>query len=144
MYDVTNEKSFENLKTWLQEIEAYASSPKIVKLLVGNKIDLVDRKVTSQEAEQWAREHGMIYLECSAKSSINIKQAFEEVVEKVSEIESLMFRFLNQMSFLREQNRSSSVEKPFPLKHLKRNQRMKRIFVFVNKFIPSFVLPYHS
>jgi Ras-related protein Rab-18 len=90
VYDVTVEKSFENLKTWLQEIEAYTTCPKIVKLLVGNKIDLNDRKISRSEAEKWARENGMMYLECSAKSSENIQQAFEEVVEKIFEVEELL------------------------------------------------------
>ncbi len=49
-FDVTNELSFANVKTWLESIYQHAD-PSIVKVLVGNKIDLEDdRKITQEEA----------------------------------------------------------------------------------------------
>lgn len=49
-FDVTNSLSFTNVKTWLESIYQHAD-PNIVKVLVGNKIDLDDdRKVTTEEA----------------------------------------------------------------------------------------------
>ena len=49
-FDVTNQLSFTNVKTWLESIYQHAD-PSIVKVLVGNKIDLEDeRKVSSEEA----------------------------------------------------------------------------------------------
>ena len=56
----------------------------VVKLLVGNKIDK-DRVVERELAEEWARSKGMIFLETSAKTNVGIKQAFQEVVEKILE-----------------------------------------------------------
>ena len=44
MFDVTNEESFDNVRTWLQEIDCYASE-NVNKLLVGNKCDLTTKKV---------------------------------------------------------------------------------------------------
>ena len=38
-FDVTNRNSFENVKSWLESINAHAN-PGIVKILVGNKADL--------------------------------------------------------------------------------------------------------
>ena len=43
MYDVTDEDSFSNVKTWLNEIDRYANE-NVNKLLVGNKSDLVAKK----------------------------------------------------------------------------------------------------
>jgi small GTP-binding protein len=49
-FDVTNQLSFSNIKTWLESINTHAD-PNIVKILVGNKIDLEDdRKVSTEEA----------------------------------------------------------------------------------------------
>jgi Ras-related protein Rab-18 len=39
--------------------------------------------VSKQEGIQFAREHGCIYLECSAKNCINVENCFEELALKV-------------------------------------------------------------
>ena len=63
----------------------------LVKLLVGNKIDLKDnRKVSREEAEAWARSQGMLFLEASAKTRTGIKQCFMEVVQKIVEDPELL------------------------------------------------------
>ena len=51
----------------------------VVKLLVGNKVDK-PAVVSREEAEDWARGHGMLFLEASAKTDVGIAQAFEEVL----------------------------------------------------------------
>ena len=56
----------------------------VVKLLVGNKIDM-ERQVDRERAEAWARSHGMLFLESSAKTRLGIKQVFMEVVQKILE-----------------------------------------------------------
>ena len=53
-FDVTNQKSFDNVRMWFEQIESHADAG-IAKILVGNKIDLEDeRKITKQQAEQMA------------------------------------------------------------------------------------------
>jgi GTPase SAR1 family protein len=54
----------------------------VIKLLVGNKIDL-DRQVERDRADAWARSHGMLFLEASAKTRLGIRQVFMEVVQKI-------------------------------------------------------------
>ena len=44
VYDVTDQESFNNVKTWLSEIDRYANE-NVNKLLVGNKSDLTSKKV---------------------------------------------------------------------------------------------------
>ena len=41
VYDVTNRSTFENIKCWDENVGYYTNNPNIVKMLVGNKIDLV-------------------------------------------------------------------------------------------------------
>ena len=91
VYDVTRRDSFENLDTWLKEIKLYSpnNGEGVVKLLVGNKIDL-ERRVPREEAEAWARRHGMLFLEASAKTRTGIRQCFMEVVQKILEDPDLL------------------------------------------------------
>lgn len=87
VYDVTDQESFNNVKTWLNEIDRYASES-VNKLLVGNKCDLTANKVVSSETgKAFADEIGIPFLETSAKNSINVEQAF---MKMASEIKSRM------------------------------------------------------
>ena len=50
VYDITNRESYDNVWTWINSLSEHAD-PNIVKVLVGNKIDLADkRSVTKIEA----------------------------------------------------------------------------------------------
>lgn len=91
VYDVTRRDSFENLEQWLKEVKLYSpnNGEGVVKLLVGNKIDL-ERKVPREEAEAWARSQGMLFLEASAKTKMGIRQCFTEVVQKILEDPELL------------------------------------------------------
>lgn len=87
-YDVTNEKSFENIKKWLDDVERNASS-NVVKLLVGNKIDLVDkRKVDYATAQALADKLNIPYLETSAKDSTNVEKAFTRLTSSIMKVQT--------------------------------------------------------
>ena len=47
---------------------------------MGNKIDLPNREVSKEEAEEFAKKNSLPYFESSAKEGININEAFERVV----------------------------------------------------------------
>lgn len=72
----SRQESFNNVKTWLTEVDRYASRD-VNKLLVGNKADLKDkRKVSTAEGKAFADELGIPFLETSAKDATNVEQAF--------------------------------------------------------------------
>ncbi|KAK5647637.1 hypothetical protein RI129_002529 [Pyrocoelia pectoralis] len=76
VYDITNEKSFENIKNWIRNIEENASSD-VEKMLLGNKCELEDkRQVSKERGEQLAVEYGIKFIETSAKASIRVEEAF--------------------------------------------------------------------
>jgi len=76
VYDVTEASSFNNVKTWLNEIDRFATEG-VNKLLVGNKCDLVSKKAVDYDtAKQFADSMGLTFLETSAKNSHNVEQAF--------------------------------------------------------------------
>lgn len=65
-----------NVKQWLQEIDRYATEG-VNKLLVGNKSDLVDKKVVKYEdAKEFADPLGISLLETSAKNATNVEVSF--------------------------------------------------------------------
>lgn len=75
-YDITCEESFRCLPEWLREIEQYANN-EVITVLVGNKIDLAERReVSQQRAEEFAGTQNMYYLETSAKESDNVEKLF--------------------------------------------------------------------
>ena len=76
VYDITLKESFESLSDWLNEIKKNTSK-NIVKVLIGNKIDLNDKRVISfDEAKEYADNNNMKYIETSAKTATNVDQAF--------------------------------------------------------------------
>mmetsp|Transcript_42841 Transcript_42841/g.108162 ORF Transcript_42841/g.108162 Transcript_42841/m.108162 type:complete len:205 (+) Transcript_42841:201-815(+) len=76
VYDVTDEKSFHNIRNWMRNIETHAVE-QVSKLLVGNKCDMVDKKCVSLEQGQaLATEFKIPFFETSAKNSINVEDAF--------------------------------------------------------------------
>ena len=76
VYDITNRKSFEDVKLWLEDCKSQ-SPRKILLVLIGNKIDLEDkREVSFEEGEKFAKENNMMFLETSAKNGDNIENIF--------------------------------------------------------------------
>ncbi|KAI1478411.1 NCA2-domain-containing protein [Daldinia eschscholtzii] len=76
VYDVTDQRSFENIRTWFANVEQHATEG-VNKILIGNKCDWEEKRVVSTEqGEALAKELGIPFLEVSAKSNINIDKAF--------------------------------------------------------------------
>ena len=77
VFDVANKKSFNDLNMWLSEIKNVTDQVSII--LFGNKCELKKREVTKEEAEKFAKEHNIPYIETSAKENLNIEQGFSIV-----------------------------------------------------------------
>lgn len=85
VYDATDMESFHNVKSWLGEIEKFASE-NVNKILVGNKCDLVSKKVVETKmAQELADSLGIPLLETSAKDSINVDEAFTRMAKDIKE-----------------------------------------------------------
>ena len=83
VYDITDRESFENLTSWLIEIEKNANK-NVYKLLIGNKCDLEDkRKVSIQEGKDFAESNGMKFIETSAKDNTKVQEAFELLTTEI-------------------------------------------------------------
>ena len=85
IYDVTENKSFENVKNWMNQIKEEVSN-RVTIVLVGNKIDDEEnRKITTEQGESMAKEFDIMFFECSAKTGENIDGIFNNLVKKVVE-----------------------------------------------------------
>ena len=83
VFDITKYATFKNIEKWLNELRDHAE-PHIVVMLVGNKSDLVaHRAVSQQEADAFARKHGINYIETSALDASNVEEAFKRNVEGI-------------------------------------------------------------
>jgi len=85
VYDITNEKSFENIKTWIRNIEQHANDD-VEKMILGNKCDMDDKRVISKEqGEKLAKEYGVKFAETSAKAKIGVEEAFLMIARSIKE-----------------------------------------------------------
>ena len=76
VYDVTRRETFDHLTRWLEEARQNANANMVI-MLIGNKIDLEHRRVvTTEEGQKFATDHGLIFLETSAKTAHNVEEAF--------------------------------------------------------------------
>ncbi|XP_026325093.1 ras-related protein Rab-10 [Hyposmocoma kahamanoa] len=83
VYDITNEKTFDDIVKWLRNIDEHANED-VEKMILGNKCDMEEKRVVSKErGEAIAREHGIRFMETSAKANINIDRAFNELAEAI-------------------------------------------------------------
>ncbi|XP_017763906.1 PREDICTED: ras-related protein Rab-18-B [Eufriesea mexicana] len=94
VYDVTDKVTFMKLETWLNELNTYCNKMDIIKMVVGNKIDLPNRAVSTEEGLQFARRHQTLYIESSAKTADGIKCCFEELVQKIIQTPGLWDRHI--------------------------------------------------
>lgn len=87
VFDITNRRSFEHVKDWLEEAKMHVQPFQIVFLLVGHKCDLVSqREVTREEAEKLSSDCGMKYIETSAKDATNVEESFTILTRDIYEL----------------------------------------------------------
>lgn len=108
VYDITRRETFNHLTTWLEDARQHSNSNMVI-MLIGNKrwvsffsahtgVDLMfsifsdldsRREVKKEEGEAFAREHGLVFMETSARTAANVEEAFintaKEIYEKIQE-----------------------------------------------------------
>ena len=85
VYDVCDERSFGNVKNWVNQIEQNAKSS-ICKVLVGNKCDKAERVITEEQGRKLAEEYNMKFYETSAKTGQNVEEAFTYLTGEILKI----------------------------------------------------------
>ena len=96
VYDLTDEESFKNVESWMNEV-IKKGKKNMQFLLVGNKKDLInDRVVTEQKGIDKAKELNMNLFEASALEKDNVNEAFNFLIKEI------------YLSTLKEKNISSN------------------------------------
>ena len=87
VFDLTSKISFNNIKNWLTDSQDCET--KVIKILVGNKVDLSEDRVLEKDyVESYAEKKEMKYFETSAKDGVNVNKAFRELAELILENKS--------------------------------------------------------
>lgn len=85
LYDTTNKETIDDVNSWVEIVNEYASED-IIKVLIGTKIDLKDkREITKMEAEKYCAKQNWCaeIIETSAKTGENVEDAFLNVANEI-------------------------------------------------------------
>jgi len=84
VYSITDRQSFEEIMTFQQQILRVKDKDYFPMIVVGNKCDLEgERQVSTLEGQNLARQFGCKFIETSAKSRINVDNAFYDIVREI-------------------------------------------------------------
>ena len=107
VYDLTNEESFDNLKSWVKLIKDECGK-QMQMLIVGNKNDLDEQRVIDKNiASEYAKEEKLEYIETSSKTGDNVQKAITMLCEKVLDNTEIT----NDFSFTLDATRMSQKDK---------------------------------
>jgi small GTP-binding protein len=89
VFAINDKESFELIKNKRDRILKGKHGESTPMVLVGNKFDLAsERQVTYEEAKNLAAGWGIEYIETSAKTNHNVKEAFNSLALKINELKS--------------------------------------------------------
>ena len=82
VYDITVQKSFEELEYWVDQVKQNGR-PDIILAIVGNKVDRINEEMVSPEkAKKFAKKHGAILYLTSALENINVIEMYTELATR--------------------------------------------------------------
>ncbi|XP_066139680.1 ras-related protein Rab-21 [Euwallacea fornicatus] len=83
VYDITDQDSFQKVKTWVKELRKMLGRD-VCLTIIGNKIDLEkDRVVSIEEAEEYATKVGATHFFTSAKLNQGVEEMFLSLTKQM-------------------------------------------------------------
>lgn len=84
VFDISNEATFDELDEWLQDLQTLCN-PNCYIVLVGNKTDRENsREVGNEQAQDYAEQHRLEYIETSAFSGSNVVDLFTRMAHGIA------------------------------------------------------------
>jgi len=83
VYAINDINSFNSLDMWLSKLNDATDLSKKPIIIVGNKSDVNDRKISYEEGKKYAESKGYNFYETSAKSGEHIEEAFNDIFEQL-------------------------------------------------------------
>ena len=96
VYDITNRNSFEKIEDWIKFVKTKIDLNTVPFVIVGNKVDLLNRAVSKEEGEKYVNSLSVPFFETSAKDNINVSESFNELINKVYELHKNEFENYNK------------------------------------------------
>ena len=82
VYDITSDKSFRELKYWVETIKELLRE-EVIYAIVGNKVDLyLEQRISKEDGEKYAEENGAFFYTTSSKYD---SKGFQKFVDKLVE-----------------------------------------------------------
>ena len=89
IYSITSRSSFEQVSTFKEQVMRVKDADSLPMMLVGNKCDLEHkREVSHQEGQDLARAFGAAFKEASAKTRVNVEEAFYDLVRSIRQYQN--------------------------------------------------------
>lgn len=116
VYDITSEKTFENIAQWIEV--AFANSKEAhVNFLIGNKCDNEsERKVSKEQGEALAKTHNFVFFETSALNSTNVDKAFELITYNLIKYYESFNNIKNENNGIQLDTKSENIPETKPKK----------------------------
>ena len=86
LFDVNQKTTFENIKYLINEIRE--NKEKTIIYIIGNKIDLNNRKISKTECINFANKYNLKYVEVSCQTGLNIYESMANIILDSTEISS--------------------------------------------------------
>ena len=82
-FNIADRETFNSIDNFFKEVQSYCNA-NVKVVLLGNCCDLcTERQVSTEEAMAKAQQHGVPYMETSAKDGINVNEAFNLLVKSI-------------------------------------------------------------
>ena len=84
VFAIPSRGSFDEINSFREQILRVKDSDSVPMVLCGNKCDLEnERQVSKQEGEDLAKAFGCPFMETSAKTRVNVEEAFFQLVREI-------------------------------------------------------------